>query len=302
VDASGWSDTEPTCPNHKSKPWCIGDPFVGGKMNTQSCITLSSKDLQTKITDCIQELAQATDAARVSDEMRRYLDMLARFHQYSFCNLWLIMMAKPDATYVAGYKKWQTFNRFVRKGEHGIPILAPILTTIINHKSEEEQRLVGFKVVYVYDISQTDGESLPDVPEWKSPEKNAELLIRLTRFAQDQGIQIQMKHIGNDIQGVSMGGKIVLDPEAGTKTLIHEIAHEMLHYVKDVTLDSTVRELEAESVAYVVARHFGLGDLSSPNYNALHGARAELILEHLERIRNTAAEIIKSLEVVPTPD
>ena len=187
-------------------------------------------------------------------------------------------------------------GRYVRKGERGIPILAPIFSTITNDKGEEEQRLVGFKVVYVFDVSQTAGEPLPEPPDWKSPEKNAELQERLINFAQSKGIQVQVKSIGRDIQGVSMGGKIILDPQAGTKTLIHEIAHEMLHHVKHVLTDHTYRELEAESVAYVVARHFGLNGLSSPNYNALHGATADLIMEHLERIRNTAAEIINAIE------
>ena len=93
-----------------------------------------------------------------------------------------------------------------------------------------------------------------------------------------------------------MGGKVILDPQAGTKTLIHEIAHELLHHVKNVLTDRTTRELEAESVAYVVARHFGIKGISSPNYNALHGSTAEMIMDHLERIRNTAAELIQSLE------
>ena len=256
----------------------------------------SSSDLKAKITEHIQELAQATDVARVSEEMLRYLDTCARFYQYSPFNVWLILLAKPDASFVAGFKKWQTMGRYVHRGEHGIPILAPIFTTMTNDKDEEEQRLVGFKTVHVFDVSQTDGEPLPEPPDWKSPEKNAELMNKLTKLAQDKGIQIQMKHIGHDVQGVSLGGKIILDPEAGTKTLIHEIAHELLHHKENVLSDCTHRELEAESVAYVVATHFGLNELSSPNYVALHGATAELIMEHLERIRNTAAEIIQVLE------
>ena len=255
----------------------------------------TSSDLKARITERIQELAQATDAARVSQEMQHYLDMCASFHQYSPCNVWLILMSQPNASYVAGFKKWQSMGRFVRKGERGIPILAPIITTITNDKGEEEQRLVGFKIVYVYDISQTAGEPLPEPPDWKSPEKNAELQEKLMLFAKSEGIQVQTKSIGRDIQGVSMGGKVILDPEAGTKTLIHEITHEMLHHVEHVLSNSTIRELEAESVAYVVAKHFGLNGLSSPNYNALHGATADLIMQHLERIRNTASEIIKAI-------
>jgi hypothetical protein len=261
-------------------------------MNTQT----SSSDLKARITKHIEELAQATDAVRVSEEMLRYLDTYAKFYQYSLFNIWLILMAKPDASFVAGFKKWQSMGRYVRGGEHGIPILAPIFSTMTNEKGETEQRLVGFKTVHVFDVSQTDGEPLPDPPNWKSPEKNAELMNKLTKLAQDKGIQIQMKHIGHDIQGVSLGGKIILDPEAGTKTLIHEIAHELLHHVEGVLICSTVRELEAESVAYVVAKHFGCNGLASPNYVALHGATAAMIIDHLERIRNVATEIILVLE------
>jgi hypothetical protein len=265
-------------------------------MDTQKQPNNTSSDLKARITEHIQELAKATDAARVNQEMQRYLDMCASFHLYSPCNVWLILMSQPDASFVAGFKKWMSMGRYVCKGERGIPILAPIITTITNEKSEEEQRLVGFKFVYVFDVSQTAGEPLPEPPDWKSPEKNAELQERLINFAQGKGIQVQIKSIGRDIQGVSLGGKVILDPQAGTKTLIHEIAHELLHHVKNVLIDHTYRELEAESVAYVVAKHFGLNGLSSPNYNALHGATADLIMQHLERIRNTAAEIINAIE------
>jgi antirestriction protein ArdC len=228
--------------------------------------------------------------------MAKYLDFCARFHHYSWCNQWLILMSNPEATYVAGFKKWLTLNRYVRKGEHGIPILAPIMTKVTNDNGGEQDRLVGFKVVYVFDVSQTDGESIPEVPEWKSPQQNVELKKRLMKFAHDKGIKVMEKCIGHDIQGVSLGGKIVLDPHAGTKTLIHELAHELLHHLKDVVTDSKIRELEAEATAYVVGKHIGLEDLASPNYIALHGANAEMIMSSLERIRNTAAEIIQATD------
>jgi hypothetical protein len=265
-------------------------------MDTHIQTTNSTADLKSRITEHIQELAQATDAARVSEAMLKYLDMAARFHHYSICNVWLILMTKPDATIVGGFKKWLSLGRCVRKGEHGIPILAPIFNKIIDEEGKEQDKLVGFKVVYVFDVSQTDGEPLPEPPDWKSPEKNAELQERLIRFAESKGIQVQVKSIGRDIQGVSMGGKVILDPEAGSKTLIHEIAHELLHHVEGVLTSGTTRELEAESVAYAVAKHFGIDGLSSPNYNALHGATAEMIMEHLERIRNTATYIIQAVE------
>lgn len=263
-------------------------------MNSQNQTT--SADLKARITEHIQDLAKATDLARVSKEMQRYLDISARFHQYSMFNIWLILLSKPDASFVAGFKRWQSLGRFVRNGEHGIAILAPIFTIEINKDGDEEQRLIGFKTVFVFDISQTDGEPLPEPPNWKSPQKNAELMDKLIRFATNKGIQVQVKHIGHDIQGVSLGGKIILEPDAGTKTLIHELGHELLHHTENAPSDRTTRELEAESVAYVVAKHFGMDGLSSPNYNALHGATSEMIIDHLERIRKISAELIQAIE------
>lgn len=180
----------------------------------------------------------------------------------------------------------------------GVPVLAPIISKIIDVDGEEREKLVGFKVVYVFDISQTDGEPLPEPPDWKNPEQDAELQESLVRFAVRMGIQVEVKALRREIQGMSMGGRIILDPQAGSKTLIHEIAHELLHHAHEIIpTDHTIHEMEAESVAYVVGRHFGLSGLSSPNYVALHAATAELGMEHLERIRNTVVEIIRVLEV-----
>ena len=96
-------------------------------MNTITKTQNKSSDLSAKITEHIQELAEATDAARMSDEMLRYLDLCAKFHKYSPQNVWLILMAHPHATMVAGFKKWRTMNRYVLKGECGIPIPSIIL-------------------------------------------------------------------------------------------------------------------------------------------------------------------------------
>lgn len=258
---------------------------------------ISSTELKDRITEHIQDLAEATDAARVSEEMVLYLDMCALFHKYSPQNVWLILMTYPHAIMVAGFKKWQGMGRQVKKGERGIPILAPIFKKIENEEGEEDEKLIGFKVVYVFDVSQTDGDPLPGPPDWKSPENNAALTELLKDFAMSKEITVVVKDLPGETQGASCGGKIFLDPEGGTKTLIHEIAHELLHQVKDGPTDRTIQELEAESVAYVVGKHFGLEEMSSPNYNALHGATAEMILEHMERIRKTATEIINRVGI-----
>ena len=276
--------------------------FVKGEstINNNNKPSFTSKDLSARITKHIQELAQATDAARISEEMLHYLDMCARFHKYSPQNVWLIMISRHDATWVAGFHKWRSMGRYVKKGEQGIPILAPIFVKIINDDGEEEETLVGFKVVYVFDLNQTDGKSLPEPPNWKSPEQNAILTKRLIQFANRKGITVKIKKLTGDIQGVSKGGSILLAPEAGTITLIHEIAHELLHKGENIVRNKAILELEAESVAYVVGKYFGLKDLASPNYVALHGATAEMIIEHLGCIRKTAVEIINALELEKT--
>jgi len=268
-------------------------------MNTPSNSTnsrITTNDLVSKIEAHIRELAEATDAARVSEEMQHYLDACSKFHSYSLHNIWLILITNPKATRVAGYKRWLSLNRYVRKGEHGIPILAPILIPKDKEDPIPEKTVVGFKVVYVFDVAQTEGEPLPPPPDWKSPEKNVLLTEKLIQFAETRGIKVSEQELRGEVQGVSMGGAIKVDPGAGTATLVHELAHELLHRSNDRLSTSSIREMEAESVAWVVAKHFGLDGVDSPNYLALHGSDSGAILEHLERIRSTVLEIIEVVE------
>ena len=258
----------------------------------------SSSELNKSIKSKVESLAQQVDLAVVSEQMQEYLKACSKFHQYSYNNILLIWMSNPNATAVAGYKRWLELNRYVKRGEKGIPILAPCLYRVDTEDPDNKTKeLRGFRVVYVFDISQTDGEPLPKTPDWKSPEKNQELNDMLIQYAQSKGITVSIKKQSDGAQGVSKGGEIELDPSAGTKTLVHEIAHELMHRDKDRTTDKTIRELEAESVAFVVCSHFGLEVKTSPNYVSLHGATSDLILSHLDRIRTTAAEIIQAIGV-----
>ena len=261
-------------------------------MDTITKTRNTANDLQLKIQEHLEELAQATDEAKRSEVMLDYLSFCARFHNYSASNIWLIMLAKPEASYVAGFHTWKNMGRWVCKGERGIPILAPLLVKREEQDGHETQHLVGFKVVYVFDVSQTEGEPLPPEPDWKSPEKNQELNQRLIQFANSHGIAVSFKALPGEIQGVSRGGAIEIDLGAGTKTLVHEIAHELMHQGKDNHSSRAIKELEAESVAYVVCRYFGLGSLNSPNYIAFIDLRIEDIFGHMDKIKNIASEII----------
>ncbi len=256
----------------------------------------SAKDLNLRIQQHIKELAQATDEARSSKVMLDYLDFCSRFHDYSLGNIWLIMQFKPDATFVAGFHRWISLNRFVRKGERGIPILAPLFVKEGEKDGIEIKRLVGFKVVYVFDVAQTDGEPLPPPPEWKSPEKNKVLNSQLLQLARNRGIVVSFRNLPGETQGLSRGGAIDISLTAGTKTLVHEIAHELMHKDKNNLQNREIKELEAEGVSYVVCRHFGLDNLNCPNYLALFNLKSDEIYSHMERIRDTAHMIISTTD------
>ena len=262
---------------------------------------VTREELGAKINEHIEALATATDEALVSSVMGDFLDNCANFHRYSPGNQFLIQCFHPGATRVAGFNDWKTkHKRYVTseaKGK-GIPILAPNIYKTDPDDPDSGHEIRGFRVVYVYDVSLTDGEPLPPVPDWKSPEMDAKLSSRLTGFATEQGIEVEIVEQHGGAQGRSLGGTIQLDPSAGTKTLIHELAHELLHKTGTgfCSKPSKIRELEAESVGYVVATHFGVNGLASPNYIALNGATSEEILAHMKVIRDCATTIISAIE------
>ena len=115
-----------------------------------------AKELRRRIDDSLDTLARAVDEVRASESFRRYLDVQARFHHYSWRNTMLIAMQRPDATQVAGYRAWQKLGRQVCKGESGITIFAPCPWKRETDDGETEQGIY-FKTAHVFDIAQTDG-------------------------------------------------------------------------------------------------------------------------------------------------
>lgn len=258
----------------------------------------SPAELNKKLTSFIKDLAKETDAARISEIMQNYLKFCASFYRYSVSNQFFIYLFKPDATLVAGFHDWLKKKRYVKKGEKGIPILAPCGNVTIKDKEDKViAQEMRFKTVYVFDVSQTDGEELPEPPEWKSIEKNPELEDMLIRYAKSLNINVDIQDLSAmGAQGYSSGGNIVMDPTAGTKTLIHEIVHELLHHNEKSKLKSRKEiELEAEAVAYVVARALEIKDLHSPNYLAIWDADGRKILDRLDLIRSTANQILTAI-------
>jgi hypothetical protein len=231
---------------------------------------------------------------------------MARFHNYSFGNILSIAHHRPDATHVAGIRRWNEFGRYVMKGQKGIPILAPMIGSKRQRDEEPAVQidkpapmLIGFRRVYVFDVAQTEGAELPE-PAKVSGEVGT-YLDRLIDFVQQQGIELEYNERIAPAQGASYGGKIALLP-GQTKaeelsTLVHELGHELLHRSERRTLTTkTVRETEAESIAFIVSRAVGLNTgTASSDYVAMYGGNVELLTESLAVIQQASATILDAL-------
>ena len=256
----------------------------------------------------LQELITALEQGK-SERLLEYLAFQARFHQYSFGNCLLISMQKPEATFVAGFQKWRQLGRFVKKGEKGILILAPLVwrkdsaEMAGDAESSQARTVVGFRAAYVFDVSQTDGAELPEFSSITGDP--GERLLLLKELVNSRGIELRYEDQLGGASGVSEGGKIALlrglSAAEEFSVLVHELAHELLHR-SDRRKETTrrVRELEAEAVAYVVARAAGLDGLArSSDYIQLYKGDKELLLASLNHIQRVASEIIGALAATP---
>src|SRR5580692_3432235 len=255
----------------------------------------------------VQNLIEQLEAGH-SDALTAYLNAMSRFHRYSLGNILEIARQRPDATRVAGFWKWKELGRSVKKGEKGIRILAPIIG--VRRKKDEEANkditkqntavLVGFRSAYVFDVSQTEGAELPELREIGGDV--GENRDRLIAFIERQGIELVFTERIAPALGMSYGGRIAILPgqsKAGEfSTLVHELAHEMLHKAERRTATTkVVRETEAEAVAFVIAKAVGLETGSaSADYIHLYHGNASLLAESLEVIQQTSAVILAAME------
>jgi antirestriction protein ArdC len=256
----------------------------------------------------VQTLIEQLEAGQ-SDALTAYLNAMSRFHNYSFGNILEIARQKPDATKVAGFWKWKELGRSVKKGEKGIRILAPIVG--IRRKTDEEAAksdpayqnkpvLVGFRSAYVFDVSQTEGAELPEPREVSGDV--GENRDRLISFIEQQGIELVFSERIAPTLGVSYGGRIAILPGQSKaeefSTLVHELAHEMLHRAERRTATTkVVRETEAEAIAFVIGKAVGLETgTASADYIQLYHGNASLLAESLEVVQQTSAVILAALQ------
>ena len=297
-------------------------------------IVLTSEKPADKLKEITDRLEQGIMELFDSDRYKEYLRVMSKFHNYSFNNTLLIAMQKPDASLVAGFQSWKNnFKRNVVKGEKGIKILAPSPFKIKQEmekidpatqkpvigadgkpvKEEKEITIPAFKVVSVFDVSQTEGKELPDIAVdmltgdvecfkdvFAALEKTSPVPIGFEKIEGNSHgyYHLEEKRIAID-EGMSELQTI--------KTAIHEIAHAKLHDIdpnapkeeRAGRPDRRTREVQAESVAYAVCQHYGL-DTSDYSFGYVagwsSGRELDELKSSLETIRSTAAEIINSID------
>lgn len=272
-----------------------------------------SSHTHEKTKELTEKLEQGVKTLFDSEKYAEYLRFMSKFHNYSFGNVILILSQKPDAQVVAGYTAWKKLGRQVRKGETAIGIIAPCphkkTWTEKNDNGdleEKERTWTGFKAAYVFDISQTDGKEIPTVVETltDSVDGYADLFEKLRAIAP---VPILVKPIRTGANGFydHKNEQIVIKeglPQAQTiKTAVHEITHSMLH-CKDGEqgkADRLTREVQAESVAYVVCNALGL-DTSEYSFGHIagwsSGKDVKELTASLKVIQKTADAILAAIE------
>jgi len=281
----------------------------------------------------VEQFARLSEEASASAELQEWLDVQSNFHDYSYRNTLLIKRQCPEATKVAGYNTWRNeFDRHVLEGESAIWIWAPIIAKQCPRcgnsqpyhasgdceydetPSEEwDKGLVGFKPVPVFDVSQTEGEPLPELDTAAHGDGSEdEILNALLGAAPELGVRVNLvppeEWTHGDAAGVCtkrstydcsllVEVKDVDNDAQVASVLAHEYAHALLHFDVDDADEQVKREVEAESTAYVVSQYLGLDASNSVFYVAAwDGDPAETIQDRLQRIVDTARAIIAAVE------
>lgn len=258
--------------------------------------------LETRITEEMALLEEELNKG-VSQSFLDLLELYSRFHKYSLANCMLIAMQCPKASYCAGFRKWESMGYHVKKGSQAIWIRGPLLKKVPDRTTGElVERLVGYIAVPVFDISQlVEKVEIPDFTQpldgdWEMAYQMARVNIGATSILCDE------EPMPTDIHGMSFGGRIVINPKLSTSEkficLLHELGHEHLHWneIRDETTRDQ-RELEAESVSFLLARMYGLTNPYSKDYILHWKGTVEKLHESLTRITLAVRECVKILGI-----
>jgi len=284
---------------------------------------------ERKVDAVLKQLKEGVENVQNSDNFRQFLLAMSRFHDYSIGNLILIAIQKPNATHVAGFNTWKELGRWVKKGEKGIAILAPVLPPRPTCPEcgarvpkgarfcpecgasvegvEAEVAPAYFKVVYVFDVSQTEGKPLPEfeVPVLTG-EANEELFNKVMALAKTEGLTVSFEsrpYQDPSIKGQYFGRSIWVRPEESRAQQLKTLLHEVAHYYSEGVFMMPRRDAEtiAESAAFSVGAHFGFdtGVRSFP-YVALWAQDKKVLEQNLDAVRRVATRMIEGIEGQPS--
>lgn len=297
----------------------------------QSDYRIKGKEaVESKLDTIMKSLEEGVEKVFTSEQYQMYLQTMAKFHNYSFNNTLLIAMQRPDATLLAGYQTWQKkFHRHVKRGEKGIKIIAPVpvkekrQVEKIDEETQEivigidgqpetetvERILPRFRVTTVFDVSQTEGEPLPTL---EVNELVGDVFIYedfMKGLEEISPVPFQFQEIDSGAKGYYSNAEKLVAIQTGMsqaqtmKTAVHETAHAILHdrdvmEENGITKDRMTKEVESESVAYVVCNHFGL-DTSDYSFNYVAGWSSDKEMPELrssmDTIRLTSSQLIADI-------
>lgn len=282
-----------------------------------------------ELEELTEQIRAGVEQVSSSEQWKRFLDFAASFHTYSARNQILMFMQKPNLTQVAGYNHWKKLGRQVRKGEKGLRILAPVTASMpydrdgnpidkadLDSYSKSDvrwkRRMVGVKPTSVFDVSQTDGDPLPEPPggqllEGAAPEGMWDSLVEI---AEERGFRVEKRDLraeGNKAEGfTSFSDKLIVvrdgtDDAEAVATLTHEVGHMLMHDpgtetdVQAYLLHRGQAEVEAESFTYIVAAKHGL-DTSGYSFDYINGwagGDPDKVLASADRVTKTAKTVLE---------
>lgn len=283
---------------------------------------------ESKLDTIMKSLEEGVEKVFTSEQYQMYLQTMTKFHNYSFNNTLLIAMQRPDATLVAGYQTWQKkFKRHVNRGEKGIKIIAPVpvkekhQVEKIDEETQEivigvdgqpetetvERILSRFRVTTVFDVSQTDGEPLPTL---EVNELTGDVIIYedfMKGLEEISPVPFRFQEIDSGAKGYYTDKLIAIQSGMSNaqtmKTAVHETTHAILHdrdvmEENGIVKDRMTKEVEAESVAYIVCNHFGL-DTSDYSFGYIaswsSGKEMSELRNSMDTIRTSSSQLITDI-------
>lgn len=285
-----------------------------------------------KVSEAVKNIHEGVKRVFTSEKYLDFLSFAAKFHRYSARNMLLIYLQNPNASYIAGFKAWQKMGASVKKGEKSISIFAPMLikekhtqtrtddegNVVLNSKGEPETentetKRLTFRLVNVFDISQTTAEPPTLVSELQGEDVKADCLIEAIREISEYSICFsddtadELLQVKKSVKGYCnsfMRQIVVRDGMSGiqtAKTLLHEYAHSIFHEDADKTMRSA-NEVEAESTAYILANYFGLdtSEYSMPYIASWSGEKPEVLENVLSNTQTKVQRVIDDLDPVYT--